>query len=214
MTIPNVADYLTLTVYAIDDPTTHTQVSLPINPKEVGFSQPKIIQKVQTQTPNRFVIIDWGMDLMTLKISCQTGNLIPTAEELSAMGLSDPQQMRAAGVPTDAVDAVYALTNTRSGQVRLATQFLHQDLAYAASWRYQSLLLLESLYKAFNINEQVMELSLGAKYYRGYMDNYSYNRSSDKPWNIEYSFDFIVLEDLGALAANIESHRGQYIVSS
>lgn len=47
-----------------------------VNPNEMNFSQPRITQKVQTASPTRFVVQDWGPDLLTISITTKTGNLL------------------------------------------------------------------------------------------------------------------------------------------
>lgn len=52
-------------------------VVLKVNPSVISYAKPKITQKIQTASPNRFVVFDWGTDLTVMTINGNTGNLLP-----------------------------------------------------------------------------------------------------------------------------------------
>ena len=53
------------------------KVVLRVNPVEISFTKKKIIQKIPTSAPGRFIVFDWGSELTILGIKGNTGNLLP-----------------------------------------------------------------------------------------------------------------------------------------
>jgi len=182
-------------------------VRLYVNPTQIQFNQPRIVQKVQTQTYQRFVIQDWGTDLLTLAITGQTGKLLPVQRGKTILETLQDIKAEKEGAPDDKEGAANPPEGNRLGRLlyraprQADTPYsVMESLKYSdiigqsdAFTAFQSLFFL---YKDFNATTEVMKLTYGPRMYRGYFSDFSYTQDATKPWNWQYTASFVVLSEL------------------
>ena len=184
-------------------------VVLKVNPTNIQFTKRKIIQKVQTNAPSRFVVFDWGHELTVLQIAGVTGNLLP--ETLSSSGLepvsdallqaaswsSDPANTGAAG----AVKSI----NEASRNINAFKDILNGGLTYSEildmSPKYRRFTDLEKLYNDSDADNDIITVEVGRNIYRGYFEEFDFSISADSPWNWNYSIVFVILVNLTDIIA-------------
>jgi len=185
-------------------------VTLKINPQEIAFSEPKITQKVQTSHPNRFIIFDWGTDLLSMNISGNTGNMLPSiiaegykdpftsmAVELSELG-GGAATVKARKQTTSALGSV----NSFISDIVIGSMTYYEVLNM--STKYRTFEKLRMLYKKFDGDYDVLTLEMDEKVYRGYFMDFSFTMTADNPWNWKYTISFVALDDL-TIALKIEN---------
>lgn len=171
-----------------------TVVTLRVNPENVNYAEPKVTQKVQTGAPGRWVVFDWGTDLLTITISGNTGNLLPGA-------------VQTAGEPTDSVvDAVAELAKEGASKIGVSggifptSNNLLGKMTYTEllemSPKYRTFRKLQNVYRLFDADYDVLTLEIGNEIHRGYFQDFSFDQNADNPWNWKYNVVFISLVDL------------------
>lgn len=200
-------------------------VVLLVNPKEIRWEKPRIVEKTTTQKPGRFIYADWGLDVPKLEISGQTGNLLPDETDKSQ---KDQVVKAVLSLTTEVTGGPtaggYAATLEKMPMGELI-EYLPYSQILALSPKYNKFKDLESLYSMLDANRQIMILIIGQEYHRGIITNFSFTQSVDSPWNWNYSITFEIIEpriwkSAGVWAVSIErtdkgvveTHRGQYII--
>jgi hypothetical protein len=183
-------------------------VTLRVNPEEIRYAKPKITQKVQTSAPGRFVIFDWGTDLMLITIQGNTGILIPDM----IVNSSGPDPVsRIANSVAKSFDLDPRSFNTgfndfMSGSKKIGAfigQQMMQKLPYSElvqmSPNYRSFVRLQGVYDTFDADYHVLTLEYGENVYRGFFSDFSFAINAANPWNYKYSISFVVIHDITAL---------------
>jgi hypothetical protein len=182
-------------------------VRLMINPASVRFDKRKINQKVQTSSPGRFVIFDWGHDLTVLDIQGNTGNLLPDAV---TQGIGDPVSkalVSAVSWSPNTADALTGSDGWKSAQnvfseIDSFNTMLMGNLTYTEllemSPKYRRFKQLEALYQAADADNDIITLEMSRNVFRGYFEGFSFSIDADSPWNWKYSINFVVLQDLAS----------------
>lgn len=171
-------------------------VTLKINPQEVTFNEPKITQKIQTSYPGRFVVFDWGTDLLAINIQGNTGNLLPAIVQAGFNPLKntfddlispfDPAAQSGPSMFNSITpDAQNIMMNTMTYFELLET-----------SPKYRAFSRLRRLYQIFDADWDVLTLEMGEIVYRGYFMDFSFTVTADSPWNWKYSIGFVALTNL------------------
>lgn len=181
-------------------------VTLKINPKNLQFSKRKIIQKVQTSAPNRFIVFDWGHELTSLAIEGVTGNLLP---ESITDGVLDP-----------VADPVIETLSLSPGTQEKVTQssswkkakkisnslnenlndLMFGQLKYSEllelSPKYKTFKRLENIYDESDADNDIITLELAGIIYRGFFEEFSFTVSAESPWSWNYNLIYIILENV------------------
>jgi hypothetical protein len=171
------------------------RVALKINPSEVQHQQPRMTQKVQTNLPGRFVIFDWGVDLHSMNIRGNTGNLLPDAVQ----GGLDPFKNAMDTISSKIVPV--SITN-RSTQEALSygSEAILGNLSYFEilnmSPKYRTFVKLQKLYLGFDADTDVCTLEFGDFVYRIFFIDFTFTQSAESPWNWTYEIQLNVLSDL------------------
>jgi hypothetical protein len=187
------------------------KVVLRVNPATLGFQKRKIITKVQTSAPGRFVVFDWGSELTVLSIQGNTGNLLPDSitqgNPISGM-LQDATSVmtQVPGVPADAVGSVSnfnaALQGSGVGAVSAMLQnAMMNSMTYFemlnSSPKYLTFKKLENMFDDCDADRDILTLEIGnVNIYRGFFEEFNFDVSADNPWNWKYSVVFVILDDL------------------
>lgn len=161
-----------------------TTVALQVNPQELGYDSQKIINKLPTNAPGRFVVFDWGNDLSVLSIRGSTGQLLPTA----LMSGQDPAINFVENV-------VQALNPTTESKTLIGTLPYFDILDLSPKYRTFRR-LKEEIYDRFDADMDVLTLEMGAYVYRGYFTSFRFTVTKDSPWNWTYEIGFVVINDL------------------
>lgn len=187
------------------------KVILRINPQQVAFDKKKIISKIQTSAPGRFVVYDWGTDLTVVTINGNTGNLLP---EFIINGGTDPlfpfqnDMVEMSGMGTLQGDnlAVRAKGNSLLGKgagVAAASiaNLLMGSSSYmellAMSPKYQVFKKLENMFEIADADRDIIIMEFGDYgIFRGYFENFKFSIVAETPWNWKYDLTFIILTDL------------------
>jgi hypothetical protein len=177
-----------------------TTVILKINPESVTYTQPKIIQKVPTSAPGRFVVFDWGVDLLEIGIKGNTGNLLPDIQT-NGIGLTGPIESIVNKI--DPGNTTFGAYNKVMSEVNPVVQnILIGNSTYSEllnmSPKYRTFAKLQELYQTFDADNDVLTLEYGEHIYRGYFTTFSFSIESNSPWNWKYDVSFTSLTDLGA----------------
>lgn len=177
-------------------------IILKVNPEEVGYTEPKITQKVQTSAPGRFVVFDWGTDLLSLTINGNTGNMLPG---IIKSGF-DPMT----GFVRDVVQKIdpYQASQAYAGKLNpysdemgaIAQKIMLDSMSYfellSMSPKYQTFMKLRQLYETFDADMDVLTLEMGDAVYRGYFLDFSFTHTAANPWNWKYTIGFVALANL------------------
>jgi hypothetical protein len=183
-------------------------VILRVNPEEIRYVKPKITQKIQTSAPGRFVIFDWGTDLMMITIQGNSGILLPDM-------ITDENGANPAGQVMEAVTQAFDVNPTSfstgfkdfqkgANSVRniMGEQML-QKLPYSEivkmSPNYKDFIRLQNAYDTFDADYHVLTLEYGENVYRGFFSDFSFNIVASSPWNYKYSMTFVVIHDITAI---------------
>jgi len=57
-------------------------VFLPINPKSISFRKDRVVSEIQTNSPGRYVVLDWGISMISIVVNATTGRLLPFSDVL------------------------------------------------------------------------------------------------------------------------------------
>jgi hypothetical protein len=191
-----------------------TQLKLKINPQSIKYKQKKIISTVQTNSPNRFVIFDWGNDLLQITIDGCTGNLLP-AEITSGFNPVKSAMNDLSMIDSDfGNDAANFMNNGADNSLvagatgmfgvgniapvlqnmMIGTQTYYQLLEQSPKYRiFQE---LYSLYRESDIDKDIVILETGNAVYRGFFVDFSFDQTAESPWNWKYSITFSSLQNL------------------
>jgi hypothetical protein len=192
-----------------------TTVTLKINPKSLQFAKRKVIQKVQTSAPNRFIVFDWGHELTVLGIDGVTGNLLPDS---LTKGVLDPVADATMDVLSWSPGTQEAVSGsnawkTAHSQHNLATgnsaaNFVNKEfnglmlgtLKYSElldlSPKYKTFKRLEHMYDVSDADNDIITLELADTIYRGFFEEFSFSVVAENPWNWSYSLTYIILENI------------------
>lgn len=199
----------------LQNDTPEYSVFLPVNPYNVVFSNPRSTSFQQTLQPRRFVILDWGSDILTMTVRAQTGNLlsdkvqffkgeqspktvfkrnnveieIKTYEQLIAISEDYPVFV---GAESHSIDKII-----QEGVLQALSP--NPPVAVLSSARFIALKLLEYIYYHFDANKQLMVLEWMNKKYYGIITDFSYNYDVASMWNIKYEFTYKYLPEISFL---------------
>lgn len=176
------------------------KVFLPINPRSVSFSISRIYSTVQTCSPKRVVVLDWGIDMPEISVSAQTGRILPfdliyseldfskvTYEDLISLPISSTAMLEESLLWTEVedldfkIDTLGALIRKRGDEAALKE---------ASALRYLLVKLLEKIYKEFDANSQMLCMDWMRRRYWGVITSFKYEISVESMWNIKYEFTF------------------------
>lgn len=176
-------------------------VILAVNPEEISYTRAKLITKIPTSAPERFIVQDWGADLTVMGIAGNTGNLLPGVVTSGGNPLS--------GTMTDLVNKIKpdagALIPSEGTVVlgALANTVLMNSLTYnellALSPKYRTFKKLEAMYDNFDSNDDILILEIGDDTLRGYFLDFSFTQTANDPWNWKYTMSFVQLVNLTKL---------------
>lgn len=163
-------------------------VTLLVDPEAISFVQPRITQKVATNSNRRFVIFDWGVDLLSMTISGNTGTLLPD----SVTKAYDTSQLEFLTNVTRKFND-NPVSDFISNSI---TNFLNYEEIIALSPKYQKFVQLQNMYKEFDGDKDILTLELGINVYRGFFTNFSFDLTAASLWNYKYKIEFIALDNL------------------
>lgn len=166
-------------------------ITLAVNPEAVSYAQQRVTQKVPTTANGRFIIYDWGVDLLAIGISGNTGMLLPE----SITNPNDPTQNNFVSSIVQKVGAGNLATEFLNNSI---TNFLNYEEIIALSPKYQKFVQLQDMYRTFDGDRHILTMELGIKIYRGFFTNFSFDLIAASPYNYKYRIDFISLEELSA----------------
>lgn len=180
-------------------------VALRINPQNVSFSKRKVIQKVQTSAPGRFVVFDWGSELTILNITGNTGLLLPAAITNQAIPfMSTMDDAIAAAGATETFQRTQGEINQAIGGQFLTP--IKQNILFATSSYYELLQMspkyntfkrLEKMFDMQDADSDIVTLEFGdMAVYRGFFEEFTFEVTADSPWNWVYNITYIILADL------------------
>lgn len=199
-------DALEKAIVSDSDKVSSESVTLKVNPQSLTFTQRKIIQKIQTSSPNRFVVFDWGHELTVSQIEGMTGNLIPETLYHSGLDAASNILLEGAALTQDKsvadADTLRSISSVK-GEVYAFQHLLAGAMTYTEildmSPKYRRFRQLEALYRNSDADNDVITMEVGEEIYRGYFEEFSFIVSADSPWNWNYSLVFIILANLTAL---------------
>lgn len=190
------------------------RVFLPLNPYSVTFSKPRSATFQQTIAPRRFVILDWGMDMLSLTVRGQTGRLLPI--KIPVVGYKDFREFvevenltyeQLISLPLNLPDTTGGL-NYLVGDIIFNRALdaimddiknkLLQDVNFQkfSNFRFLMFKLLEYIYQKFDANTQMMRLDWMRKQYWGIITDLSHTLDTGSLWNIKYEFTFKYLPEI------------------
>ena len=158
-------------------PYPENEIVLSVNPKQITWDKPRIIEKTRTQKPGRFVFADWGMDTIKIKITGQTGSMLPTEDDRTLLfdiinrGESSPGN------------------TAQDWTLNELMEYIPYSMLLDVNKNYKKFKDLERMYLNFDMNEQVMVLIIANEYRRVVMTNFSFTQSTENPWHWEYTID-------------------------
>lgn len=188
-------------------------VVLKVNPAQVAFAKRKVIQKVQTSAPGRFVVFDWGSELTILTIMGNTGNLLP-ASVVNGMNpvfntIESITNQLSGGTRSigPMLDAVQNAPMPMSDHTSFGAYANHiQNLVLDTSTYYELLNMspkyrtfkkLEGIFDKADADSDIITLEFGdMAMYRGFFEDFSFEIVAEKPWNWTYSITFVILDFL------------------
>jgi len=179
------------------------RVRLKVNPDEIQFTSNKVINKVPTNAPGRYIVYDWGNDLKMLSISGNTGNLIPESlrDGLNPQGsvwggLFNTVGLTGAGEALNDAETAFRSVSTKATKALMKTMGYFDFLEMSP--KYKTLKRLEEMYELFDADKDVLTLEMGNWVYRGYFTEFRLTVSSSSIWNWKYNLGFVVVNDLAA----------------
>jgi hypothetical protein len=181
-------------------------VILRVNPEQLGFSKRKVIQKVQTSAPGRFIVFDWGSELTVLSITGNTGNLLPDSITSGTNPLNNIIQNTAGLLDRDAADkagqTLVRGNNMLGGGISAGLQnIMLRKMTYfellEMSPKYKTFKDLEEMFDLADTDQDVLTLEIGSDaIYRGFFEDFSFTVVAENPWNWKYNVTFVLLADL------------------
>lgn len=181
---------------------------LPLNPTSVTFSSAKVYNVVQTSSPMRYVVLDWGIEMPEISVEAQTGRILPfdsvytkITKEYKDVTYED---LISAGVPIGVIQEGEIQDITFLG-IRARRSFQEALGAYGGSvmwhfnygkpeeiskFRYLMMKLLEDIFKKYNANFEILRMRWMRNTYYGLMVNFNYTISVESLWNIKFRFVF------------------------
>ena len=190
------------------------KIILKINPRSINFGKSKVIQKVQTSAPGRFIVFDWGHELTVLSIDGVTGNLLPDS---LTKGVLDPV---ADAVMESASWSPGTAENLRENQgwkkaknVSSSINAAFNDLTLGSmtytellelSPKYTTFRRLERIYDNADADDDIITLELGNVIYRGFFEEFNFAVLADSPWNWAYDLTFVILANLTERIRNLD----------
>jgi len=178
-------------------------VKLKVNPQTITYKQAKIISKVQTSSPGRFTVFDWGNELLQITISGCTGNLLPTEitsgfnpvkslmNDLSMLDSDIAQNDFSKGLQTG-IGAVAPIFQ----DIMIGSMTYYELLALSP--KYRTFMKLQNLYKMSDADKDIITLETGETVHRGYFVDFSFTQTAENPWNWQYIITFTSLNDLSS----------------
>lgn len=175
-------------------------VVLKVNPEEIAYTQPKIIQKVQTNAPGNFVIFDWGTDLEVMNIMGNTGNMLPAIIQSGFDPLAGFAKSVAEAIsPTEMARRKPPLGGEASA---VAANIMMKTMSYYElldmSPKYRTFKRLKDLYTKFDADMDVLTLEMGDSVLRIFFTSFNFTQRANSPWNWKYSIGVSVLNDLAS----------------
>jgi len=182
------------------------KIILKINPRNIGFTKAKVIQKVQTSAPDRFIVFDWGHELTVINIEGVTGNLLPDS---LTKGVLDPvadatmeslawspntQQNLRGNEGWKSFQNVSSQMNSIFNDVTLGTMTYSELLELSP--KYKTFKKLEKIYDDADADDDIITLELGNDIYRGFFEQFNFSISAESPWSWTYSLVFVILSNL------------------
>jgi hypothetical protein len=185
-----------------------TIVKLKVNPQTIRYRQPKIIQKIQTSSPARFTVFDWGNDLNQITISGCTGNLLP-AEITNGFNPAKSVMNAASLVDIDA-SASMNLVNSAVGEIAPIYQnIMIGSMTYyellALSPKYRAFQALRNMYSLADADSDIVTMETGETIHRGYFVDFSFEQTAENPWNWKYDISFTSINDLTSFFSRSDS---------
>lgn len=151
-------------------------VKLKVNPQTITYKQAKIISKVQTSSPGRFTVFDWGNELLQITIAGCTGNLLPSDLVSKTVLQSD------LGVVAQ--------------DIMIGSMTYYEILALSP--KYRTFMKLQNLYKLSDADKDIITLETGETVHRGYFLDFGFEQTAENPWNWKYTITFTSLNDLSS----------------
>jgi hypothetical protein len=198
------------------------KVVLRVNPAQVTFSKRKVIQKVQTSAPGRFVVFDWGSELTLLNIQGNTGNLLPefitdggpnplTNLLQDTMGAVDPAAAATAAT-NPATETLNVVGSTL--QSVMMNSMTYMELLNASP-KYKTFKKLEAMFDQADADRDIITLEMGENTYRGFFEDFTFDVVAESPWNWKYSITFTLLYDLAEAVRRFDDQykESSFIVS-
>jgi hypothetical protein len=180
-------------------------VFLPVNPYSVTFNTSKVYSEVQTASPMRYVVLDWGVGMTEINVSAQTGRILPfdevykkfkefkdvTYEDLilsSGEYEVETAVLHKVGEEIEFVESLF-VSRVLEG-VWVSEDMNPQIFAKYSRHRYALVKLLEDIFKKFDANKEIMCMDWMKRRYYGLITNFSYTIAVESLWNIKYNFTF------------------------
>lgn len=173
-----------------------TDVELLVNPLKADFAMPRDVQKIPTSAKRRYATQDYGVGLTTIRLECQTGNLIPYQSKELPTGDFTPIQPN--GYPQVDTFDTRRILSPGGGGGGWTNLVLQGD-------RWRNFLSLLVTYREFDADVEIMLLTFGRAILRGHMENFGFSLEAGQAWNVRYGFDFVVLAGMETFTRGIES---------
>jgi hypothetical protein len=182
------------------------KIILKINPRSINFTKAKVIQKVQTSAPDRFIVFDWGHELTIVAIEGVTGNLLPDSLTKGVLDpVADATMEALAWSPGTQQDLrqnegwksfqnVSSQMNSIFNDITLGTMTYSELLELSP--KYKTFKRLEKIYDDADADDDIITLELGNTIYRGFFEQFNFAISAESPWNWTYNLVFVILSNL------------------
>ena len=174
-------------------------VTLRINPKEIKFDQPKITNKVQTNSPNRWIVFDWGLDLKTITVHGNTGNLLPSTITKGYNAIANIADSITSLAHVNEVSK-RGIMGTSSDAQQIVNELMFRSMGYyellRLSPKFRAFEKLQKLYETFDADRDVLTMTISDLIYRVFFAAFSFAQEANTPWNWKYEFTVQVLADL------------------
>jgi len=180
-------------------------VNLIVNPQMMRRTKQRIIEKVQTNAPDSFVVFDWGTDLEVFDISGDTGNLLP---DVIKSGFNPLKMFYNAGNNKNVIDPLNAITgktfqtglgDSLNGVAGFGRAFFN-NLSYfdiiEMSRKYRQFKKLEQMFNLFDADRDILTMEFGPYVFRGYFMNFGFTIDANDAWHWKYDIQFIALSNL------------------
>lgn len=183
-------------------------VILKVNPQEISFTKRKVIQKVQTSAPGRFIVFDWGSELTVVSISGNTGQLLPESITSGTNPIADVLGNIADAIPPHAAQAAPRIQSLAGGASELladGSAFIQQQLMHGLSYfeklelspKYKSFKNLEKMFDFADADSDIITLEIdNGAIYRGFFEEFSFTIDANNPWNWKYNVTYVILSNL------------------